>query len=632
MKDIKLREVGEKTIKTVDRAADLAEHLKEEIVRTADRTTADEQVTPNEYSSDMLQEGMEDIATEAGHIVVSLGKGVYRTGKSAIQKYRKKQKIEAEQQWQEWENDTQEAPEDEHADPVAPNEDGPTDSTQPPIEEEKTSSYHDQQGRTGTSKASAGDRPNERTKQTKDRVTGFQKAYNDSTNKDTRPSERTIKQPSNISKRTAKDTERAVKGTGKGVKVANHSPKIASKTAQDASCAVQMSVKSAAQSAERMGSANQTVTKATEGVLKFARTVASSVKAMVSASGITLPVAGGAVVVIVIVMIMLVALITASPFGVFFSGEETTSSVAMQSAIQELNRDYGKVLLEIQDSTQFDKVQYAGAYAPWSEILAVYSVRIGTEQDTATMDEEKRELLEEIFWDMNQIKYRVETVEEIIIVETLNEYGQIVGAEIPQIVTTLYIDLFRKTASAMASQYGFNDEQKQWLNELLNSNYTSMWRSVIYGQHDSAEMLVAVAESQLGNKGGFPYWYSYGFTKRVEWCACFVSWCARECGYIEAGLMPRFSVCDRGMEWFKERDQWLDGSVTPAPGMIIFYDWDDPGEEPGPQDGISDHVGIVEKVEGGYIYTIEGNYADSCVRKKYRIGWYEILGFGWIQN
>ena len=81
--------------------------MKEEIVRTADRTTADEQAPPNEYSSDMQLEGMEDIATEAGHIVVSMGKDAYRTGKSAIQKYRKKRKIEAEQQWQERENDTQ---------------------------------------------------------------------------------------------------------------------------------------------------------------------------------------------------------------------------------------------------------------------------------------------------------------------------------------------------------------------------------------------------------------------------------------------------------------------------------------------------------------------------------------------
>ena len=100
MKDIKLREVGEKTIKTVDRAADLAERLKDEFVRTAGqpKNSTDEQATPNEYSSDMLQEGMENIETEAGHIVVNTGKGVYRSGRSAIQKSRKKRKAEAEQQ------------------------------------------------------------------------------------------------------------------------------------------------------------------------------------------------------------------------------------------------------------------------------------------------------------------------------------------------------------------------------------------------------------------------------------------------------------------------------------------------------------------------------------------------------
>lgn len=68
-------------------------------------------------------------------------------------------------------------------------------------------------------------------------------------------------------------------------------------------------------------------------------------------------------------------------------------------------------------------------------------------------------------------------------------------------------------------------------------------------------------------------------------------------------------------------------SMEPSPGMIIFFDWDNKGSS-GPQDGQSDHVGIVQKVENGIVYTIEGNSGDSCRINQYPVGYYEILGYG----
>ena len=124
--------------------------------------------------------------------------------------------------------------------------------------------------------------------------------------------------------------------------------------------------------------------------------------------------------------------------------------------------------------------------------------------------------------------------------------------------------------------------------------------------------------------GGEPYWSWYGFDSRVEWCACFVSWCANECGYIDTGVIPKYAGCVNGVQWFKDRGQWLDNSAEPAPGMIIFFDWDD---ENG-QDGLSDHTGIVEKVENGRVYTIEGNSGDSVRQNSYPVGHYEVLGYG----
>ena len=106
----------------------------------------------------------------------------------------------------------------------------------------------------------------------------------------------------------------------------------------------------------------------------------------------------------------------------------------------------------------------------------------------------------------------------------------------------------------------------------------------------------------------------------MEWCACFVSWCANECGYIDTGVIPKFAGCVNGAQLFKDRGQWLDGSAEPVPGMIIFFDWESDGE--------TDHVGIVEKVENGIVYTVEGNSGDSCRINQYPIGNYQIYGYG----
>ena len=118
-----------------------------------------------------------------------------------------------------------------------------------------------------------------------------------------------------------------------------------------------------------------------------------------------------------------------------------------------------------------------------------------------------------------------------------------------------------------------------------------------------------------------------GEGSRVEWCACFVSWCADQCGYIDTGVVPKYAGCVNGVQWFKDRGQWIDGAAEPVPGMIIFFDWDNKGSS-GPQDGQSDHTGIVQKVENGIVYTVEGNSGDSCRVNQYSVGHYEILGYG----
>ena len=60
---------------------------------------------------------------------------------------------------------------------------------------------------------------------------------------------------------------------------------------------------------------------------------------------------------------------------------------------------------------------------------------------------------------------------------------------------------------------------------------------------------------------------------------------------------------------------------------MIFFDWDNKGKS-GPQNGVPDHVGIVERVENGVVYTVEGNSGDRCQQSSYNVRHYEIYGYG----
>ena len=327
------------------------------------------------------------------------------------------------------------------------------------------------------------------------------------------------------------------------------------------------------------------------------------------------------------VTIVMVTMIATSCFGIFFSGEDTGSEQTMQEVVREINEEYQNKIESIKNNNSYDVLEISGYRVAWPEVLSIYAVKTTTDlnnpQEVATLDDNKIELLREIFWEMNDIRYRTEDKSETAITETDDGHGNIVETETTVTRTYLYITVSHKTADRMAAELNFNTEQREQLSSLLDNENNSLWAAVLYGIGASDDAIVTVALSQIGNVGGQPYWSWYGFGSRVEWCACFVSWCANECGYIDDGIFPKFSVCMDGVNWFKEKGRWLDGDVEPEPGMIIFFDWDD---ENG-QDGIPDHVGIVEKVENGRIYTIEGNSDDACKQKVYSEGCYEILGY-----
>ena len=140
----------------------------------------------------------------------------------------------------------------------------------------------------------------------------------------------------------------------------------------------------------------------------------------------------------------------------------------------------------------------------------------------------------------------------------------------------------------------------------------------VNGTRPGNQAVVDIAKSQVGNVGGQPYWSWYGFTSRVEWCACFVSWCYDQMGLSE----PRFAACQsQGVPWFQSHGQWgARGYENIAPGDAIFFDWD--------LDGSADHVGIVVGTDGSRVYTVEGNSGDACKIKSYSLTYECIKGYG----
>ena len=587
-KGIKTR-VAEKGIKSIDKAAVASERMKEAYIRTrdkADHSLYAEESSPGEYASDRLSSGVDSVTHEVIHQFDKQGRKGIKTTKENISKVKEniqKRKAAAEQ---------------------------------PKKQAEKQAARKTRQAADKISEPVRTLRQERGAVKTLDRGKKSIKTVD--------RGRKTIKQASS----TAKGT---VKTASKSIKTAEKTAKASIKTTQQAAKAAQRTAQATARAAKATAHAARAAARAAVAAAKVAaKATIAAVKAIIAATKalIAAIAAGGWIAVLVIVIICLIGLLIGSCFGIFFSGEDSGSGYTMQNVVQEINDDYQQQIDTTKANLSHDVLEMSGSRAVWPEVLAVYAVKTTTDpdnpQEVATMDDSKKAILTDIFWEMNQISSRTETRTETVITETDDGNGNIVETETTVTQTYLYITVSHKTAEEMAAQYGFDEEQKEQLAELLDEENRSLWSAVLYGIYTEDGAIVSVALSQVGNVGGEPYWSWYGFSSRVEWCACFVSWCANECGYIDTGVIPKYAGCVNGVQWFKDRGQWMDGSAEPAPGMIIFFDWND---ENG-QDGLSDHTGIVEKVENGRVYTIEGNSGDSVRQNSYPVGYYEVLGYG----
>ena len=184
----------------------------------------------------------------------------------------------------------------------------------------------------------------------------------------------------------------------------------------------------------------------------------------------------------------------------------------------------------------------------------------------------------------------------------------------------------RDKGYTVANASAFSDEQakKHGWKSYGDKQYVShVLRYYPYGNYNYGignTVIVGIAKKQVGNVGGEKFWKWYGFKSHVHWCACFVSWCADQGGYIKSGTIPKFSLVSDGISWFKGKGRWQKRSYKPASGDIIFFDWEG--------DGKADHVGIVERCDGKTLYTIEGNSSNKCKQNSYSVGSGVIYGYG----
>ena len=436
---------------------------------------------------------------------------------------------------------------------------------------------------------------------------------------------RTIKTTARNAEKTVKTTAKGtVKATEKGVKTAKATSKTAIKTTEQTAKAAQKTAKASAKAAQKAAQTAKVTAKATaEATKATVKATIAAVKAIIVGTKalISALIAGGWIAVVIILIVVLLG----CAVSLFGGGSDSTSYTPVSAEveaytplIQKYAKQYGipeyvelikAVMMQESGGKGNDPMQAAEGsfnkkypHEPNGIKDPEYSIECGVQELKAALV--SAEVENPI--DMERIKLALQ--------------GYNFGNGYISWAKTNYGGY----SYANAVEFSAMQAQRLGWEKYGDTQYPAhVLRYYPYGRAFTSggnQAIVEVALTQLGNEGGQPYWSWYGFGGRVEWCACFTSWCADQCGYLESGIIPKFSLCSDGVNWFKGKGQWQDRSYEPTAGNIIFFDWDG--------DGTIDHVGIVEKSENGVVYTVEGNSGDVCKQKQYAVGSSVIYGYG----
>ena len=422
-------------------------------------------------------------------------------------------------------------------------------------------------------------------------------------------------------KTTAKGT---IKATEKGVKTAKATSKTAIKTTEQTAKAAQKTAKASAKAAQKAAQTAKATAKATaEATKATVKATIAAVKAIIAGTKalISALIAGGWIAVVIILIVVLLG----CAVSLFGGGSDSTSYTPVSAEveaytplIQKYAKQYGipeyvelikAVMMQESGGKGSDPMQAAEGsfnkkypHQPNGIKDPEYSIECGVQELKAALT--SAEVESPI--DMERIKLALQ--------------GYNFGNGYISWAKTNYGGY----SYANAVEFSAMQAAKLGWEKYGDTQYPAhVLRYYPYGRAFTSgvnQAIVEVALTQLGNEGGQPYWSWYGFDGRVEWCACFVSWCADQCGYLESGIIPKFSLCSDGVNWFKGKGQWQDKNYEPQAGDLIFFDWGN--------DGSIDHVGIVEKCENGTVYTVEGNSGDACRQQSYPVGSSSVYGYG----
>lgn len=575
MADIKTRDTVKGTIKTLDKVAIAGQKMKQAYIATKDKAehsvNANEN-TAEEYAADKTEAGIDEIAHKGAYAFDKAGrKGVQETkqniqsAKDGIQRFKQQRA-------------------------------------------EKSMNAQRTQGRTTTIGSSSAQT------QTSSAIKTFEKPEKMVKQSATSAGKKNIKL---ASKEAAKTTQRSVK-------TAEHTAKASIKTSQQTAKTAQKTAQATVKASQKAAQAAKATAKATANAVKAAaKATIATVKAIIAGTkAFVAAIAAGGWIAVVIIMIVVLLGSAVAMFGGGSESNTYTQVSAEVEAYDPLIRQYAKqygipeyvelikaVMMQESGGRGLDPMQAAEGsfntkypHEPNGIKDPEYSIQCGVQELKAALT--SAEVESPI--DMERIKLALQ--------------GYNFGNGYISWVKSKY------GGYSYANAVEFSTQQAQRLgwDSYGDTQYPAhVLRYYPYGRAFTAggnQAIVEVALTQVGNQGGQPYWSWYGFDSRVEWCACFVSWCADQCGYIESGLVPKFAGCVDGANWFKSNGKWQNRTYEPKAGDIIFFDWEG--------DGTTDHVGIVEKCENGTVYTVEGNSGDACKQRQYAVGSSNIYGYG----
>ena len=575
MADIKTRETVKGTIKTLDKAAIAGQKMKQAYIATKDKaehSVNTNENTAEEYAADKTEAGIDEIAHKGAYSFDKAGrKGVQETkqniqsAKEGIQRFKQQRA-------------------------------------------EKAMNAQKTQGRPTTVGSSS-----EQT-QTSSVI-------------------RTLEKPEKMVKQSATSAgkkniklagKEATKTTQRSVKTAEHTAKASIKTSQQTAKAAQKTAQATVKASQKAAQAAKATAKATANAVKAAaKATIATVKAIIAGTkALVAAIAAGGWIAVVIIMIVVLLGNAVAMFGGGSESNTYTQVSAEVEAYDPLIRQYAKqygipeyvelikaVMMQESGGRGLDPMQAAEGsfntkypHEPNGIKDPEYSIQCGVQELKAALT--SAEVESPI--DMERIKLALQ------------------GYNFGNGYISWAKSKYGGYSYANAVEFSTQQAQRLGWDSYGDTQYPAhVLRYYPYGRAFTAgsnQAIVEVALTQIGNEGGQPYWSWYGFDSRVEWCACFVSWCADQCGYIDSGLIPKFAGCIDGANWFKSNNRWNDRNYEPKAGDIIFFDWEG--------DGTTDHVGIVEKCENGTVYTVEGNSGDACRQRQYTVGSRNIYGYG----